>query len=419
MPMQKYILRAFVFLIMLSVISACQQSSRESFKNGTWRATLKTELGAEIPFNFEVTDSAGKKVLDIINGEERFRVNEITLTDDSVFIQMPLFDSEIHAAIKGKNLSGRWIKHLADSDVAMKFEAVPDASWRFFNAEVKTKFNITGRWSTTFLSRDKKDTTLAIGEFNQNGTRLTGTFLTTTGDYRFLEGTVSNDKLYLSCFDGSHAYLFTAKLLNDSTIVNGIFYSGLSSVENWTAKKDDKAILPDAYSLTALKSGYEKLDFSFPNLNGEKVSLSDPKFQNKVVVIQFFGSWCPNCMDETAYLAPFYKKYKDRGVEVVALAYERSTDFERAKKNVGRMKERLDVSYDMLITGYTNDKDEVAKSLPMLNGFVAFPTTVLVDKSGKVRKIHTGFSGPGTGKHYTDFVEEFEKNIDDLLAENK
>ena len=413
--MKRFTLNAFVVLFMLS---ACNPSVKENFKAGVWRATLKTELGAEIPFNFEVIDSADKKLIDIINGKDRFRVNEITLTDDSVLIQMPLFDSEIHASIKGKNLSGRWIKHFADSSVMMNFEAIPDATWRFFNTDVKTKFDVSGRWSTTFVSKDKKDTTIAIGEFTQNGTKLTGTFLTTTGDYRFLEGTVSKDKLYLSTFDGSNAYLFTGKLENDSTIINGTYYSGLTSVETWTAKKDEQAILPDAYSLTALKPGYAKIDFSFPDLQGKKVSINDPKFKNKVVVIQFFGSWCPNCMDETAYLAPFYKKYKDRGVEVVGLAYERSKDFERSKKNVTRMKDRFDVTYDMLITGYTKDKEEVAKSLPMLNQFVAFPTTVIMDKSGKVRKIHTGFNGPGTGSHYTEFVKEFEKTIDELLAEN-
>lgn len=416
--MRKYALNAFLVLI-VAAFSACQTSAKKDLKVGTWRAILKTQSGAEIPFNFEVIDSAKTKILDIINGEERFRVNEIKLTGDSVFIQMPLFDSEIHAVIKGDNLSGRWIKHLADSNVVMEFEATPDAKWRFFNTDVNTKFNISGRWSTTFIGKDKKDTTLAIGEFKQVGTKLTGTFLTTTGDYRFLEGTVSKDKMYLSCFDGSHAYLFTGKLANDSTIVNGTFYSGLTHTEDWTARKDEKAMLPDAYSLTSLKTGAKKLSFSFPDLNGKKVSLDDPEFKNKVVVIQFFGSWCPNCMDEMAYLVPFYEKYKNKGVEVVGLAYERTTDLQRSKKNVERMKNRFKVGYNLLLTGYTNDTKEVVKSLPMLQNFVAFPTTILIDKSGEVRKIHTGFSGPGTGEHYTEFIKEFEKSVDDLLAENK
>ena len=416
MPKSGNFLNVLAGLSFLSMVS-CVQPEGNVLPAGEWRATLKTNLGAEIPFNFKVTDSAGKKLIDIKNGEERFRVDEIQITNDSVIIQMPLFESEIRAAIVGKKLSGKWIKHLKDSSSEMQFAAVPDASWRFFNTDVATKFNLTGRWSTTFLSQDKKDTTIAIGEFKQEGTKLTGTFLTTTGDYRFLEGTVSKDKLYLSCFDGSHAYLFTGKIENNNTISSGTFYSGLSSVETWFAQQDEHAMLPDAYFLTALKPGFERLEFDFPNLDGKIVSLSDPKFKNKVVVIQFFGSWCPNCMDETAYLSSFYNRYKNKGVEVVGLAYERSTNLERSKKSVKRLKNRFNVNYDMLITGYTNDKEEVAKSLPMLNKFLAFPTTVLIDKTGKVRKIHTGFSGPGTGQHYIDFTTEFESNINDLLAE--
>ena len=413
----KHILNNVLVLFLFSAISSCKNPNEAVLKAGIWRATLKTQSGAEVPFNFEVIDSADKKFIDVINGRERFRVNEVYVRGDSVLIQMPLFDSEIKALIKGKSLNGQWIKHLANNDVIMAFAAQPDASWRFFKADAAPKSNLSGRWSATFTSTDGKDTTVAVGEFKQEAERLLGTFLTSTGDYRFLEGTVSDNKLYLSCFDGSNAFLFTGNLLNDSTITDGKFYSGFSSIEDWVAKKDDQAILPDAYSLTALKKGLDKIDFAFPGLDGKKVSLSDEKFKNKVVLVQFFGSWCPNCMDETAYLVSFYEKYKDRGLEIVGLAYERTTDFERSRKNVQRLRDRFDVTYDMLITGYTNDNQEVTKSLPMLSNFMAFPTLIIMDKKGVVRKIHTGFSGPGTGKHYTEFVQEFEKTIDDLLSE--
>jgi thiol-disulfide isomerase/thioredoxin len=336
---------------------------------------------------------------------------------DSLIIQMPLFDSEIRAVLKNKTLSGRWIKHYADSDEVLQFHAKSNDDWRFFKVNPESKSNVSGRWSVTFNTLNNKDSYASVGEFTQENGRVLGTFLTATGDYRFLEGTVSDGNLYLSCFDGSHAYLFTGKLLNDSTIVDGKFYSGFAAIETWTGKKDDSAILPDAYSLTNLKSGYDKINFSFPNLDGKKVSLSDEKFKNKIVLVQFFGSWCPNCMDETAYLSNFYKKYQSKGVEVVGLAYERSKDFERSKKNVARLRDRFSVPYDFLITGFTNDKEEVSKSLPMLEKFVAFPTLMIIDKSGKIRKIHTGFSGPGTGTHYTEFVKEFEKTIDELLTE--
>lgn len=411
----KFINLAAAFLLFL-IISSCGSPSHD-LQTGIWRATLKTQSAAEIPFNFEVTDSAGQRYIDIINGREKLRVNEITVDSDSLIIKMPFFDSEIRARIKGKTLSGKWINHLADRDVSMEFFARSGDSRRFFNAGKHPELNLPERWAATFTSADHTDTTVAVGEFSQEDGKLLGTFLTSTGDYRFLEGTISDDKLYLSCFDGAHAYLFTGRLLNDSTIVDGRFYAGYSTILNWTARKDQNAILPDAYSLTALKPGYKNIDFTFPGLDGKEISLSDERFKNKVVLVQFFGSWCPNCMDETAYLVPFYKKYHPRGVEIVGLAYERTTDPERSGRNVRRLRDRFDVPYDMLLTGYTNNKGDVAKSLPMLDNFVAFPTLIIIDKKGQVRKIHTGFSGPGTGDHYTEFVKEFEETIDGLLAE--
>ena len=122
-------------------------------------------------------------------------------------------------------------------------------------------------------------------------------------------------------------------------------------------------------------------------------------------------------MDETAYLSKFYDRNKNKDVEILGLAFERTTDFEKSKKNIERLKNRFNVGYDLLITGFTNDKEDAAKALPMLNKVVAFPTMIIIDKKGEVRKIHTGFSGPGTGKHYIEFVNEFEKLISDLIAE--
>ena len=186
-------------------------------------------------------------------------------------------------------------------------------------------------------------------------------------------------------------------------------------METFTAKMDSTAKLPDAYSLTYLKNSASRVDFSFKNLEGKPVSLTDAKFKNKVVILQLFGSWCPNCMDETAYLAKFYNRYKNKGVEVVGLAYERTTDFEKSKRNVAQVKARLNADYTFLITGFTNT--EASKSLPMLNKVMAFPTMIILDKKGEVRKIHTGFSGPGTGKHYQEFTQEFEHLIDGLIKE--
>jgi thiol-disulfide isomerase/thioredoxin len=404
----------YFFLIGIVLLSSCDKPSIK-FTPGVWRGALITEEGIEIPFNFDVKDTAGKYSLNIINGKELFKVDDITLTGDSIHIKMPLFDSEINGIILDNKINGVWTKHLANKDTEMTFYAKANSKWRISEKVVDTRFNVTGKWNTTFVSEDGKDTTNAIGEFVQNKSKVTGTFLTSTGDYRYLEGVVDANKLSLSTFDGSHAYLFTATVNSDSTLSNGKFYSGFSSTDNFTAKKDSTVKLPDAYSLTFLKDKSSKIAFSFKNLAGKTVSLTDPEFKNKVVILQLFGTWCPNCMDETAYLSKFYDRYKTKGVEILALAYERTKDFQKSKANIEGVIKRFGAKYPFLITGFTSD--EASKSLPMLNKVMAFPTMIIIDKKGNVRKIHTGFSGPGTGKHYLEFSEEFESLIDGLIKE--
>jgi thiol-disulfide isomerase/thioredoxin len=401
-------------LVFILINTALAQSKLQT---GIWRGALKTSSGAELPFNFDVENTGSHQQLIIHNGAERFKVTDIKTKGDSVFIHMPLFDSEFKLKFAGKGLNGRWIKHYGDRDVAMAFNASPNTSWRFFEFPLKPAFNISGKWSATFGEGTPGKEKL-VGDFRQSGSELTGTFLSISGDYRYLEGTVNGNQLYLSCFDGGHAFLFTAKINNAKSISDGKYYSGFSDLDKWTAIKDANAKLPDAYSLTVLKPGYKKIAFTFKDINGHKVSLSDSRFKNKVVIVQILGSWCPNCMDETNFMVNnYYPKYHKRGVEIIGLAYERTTDFARSQRTLRVLKTHFNIPYTLLITGYTPAKGDPEKSLPMLADFKGFPTTIIIDKKGDVRKIHTGFSGPGTGVYYTQFIDEFERLTDDLLKE--
>jgi thiol-disulfide isomerase/thioredoxin len=135
-----------------------------------------------------------------------------------------------------------------------------------------------------------------------------------------------------------------------------------------------------------------------------------------VLVVALAGSWCPNCHDEAAFLAPFYREYRAKGLEIVSLMFEHFGDFDRAAAATERFRQHYGIEYTTLIAGIS-DKDEAAKKLPMLDRVYAFPTTIIIDRRGRVRKIHTGYSGPATGDHYTQFVDEFKSTIDQLLAE--
>lgn len=258
----------------------------------------------------------------------------------------------------------------------------------------------------------------AVGVFNQKGTALTGSFLTPSGDYRYLEGVVDGDSLKLSGFDGGYAMLFTAKIDDAKKISGGKYFSGVGIPREWEARKDATAALTGSSSATLLKQDVSpKLNFTFNDVDGKPVSITEDRFKNKVVIVQILGSWCPNCMDETVFLNDVYSKYKSKGVEILGLAYERTADFTRSQQNVKNFVKRLKVEYPVLITPVAvSDPQSAEKTLPQLESIPAFPTTIFTDRKGEIQKIHAGFNGPGTGADYEKQKKEYIEIIEDLLA---
>ena len=392
---------------------------------GSWRGALAAQ-GQEIPFLFEVKTEAGKPVVYLINkglnGEERLRCEDIKSAGDSTTIRLHAFDAALVVRADGKDkLKGTWVKYDSKTPYRVPLTATAGAQ-PLFPSKADQRVSFTGTWQTEFKDETGKSYS-AVGVFKQTGTDVTGTFLTTTGDYRYLAGQTDGSKMRLSTFDGSHAFLFDGQFHNDSGVadtidfITGNFFAGKSGHETWTAHANPTAKLPNADTLTYLKKGESRLNFKFPNVfAGGSVSPTDPKYRGKVVVVQILGSWCPNCMDETNFLAPWYEKNKARGVEIIGLGYERSGDYEVAAAKLRNMRERFHMGYDVAFAGVSN-KDSVAKSLPQLAKFLAFPTTIFLDKKGNVRKIHTGFAGPGTGKYYAEETARFEREVDKLLKE--
>ncbi|HEY9007837.1 MAG TPA: TlpA disulfide reductase family protein [Ohtaekwangia sp.] len=409
------------FSMLLAVITVCllvntlyAVTPKKVLKTGIWRATLELQ-GQQLPFNFDVVnDHTGGYDLYIMNAEERLLLDEVNIKGDSIDIVLHIFDANIKARIHGDSLSGVFIKNY-EQNYSVPFTAVHGQTYRFQKVDLNntSEPDYTGKYSVDFIH--EADTSTAIGIFKQQGNHVTGTFLTPTGDYRYLEGSVSNGVLYLSTFDGNHAYLFTATRQQDDKLM-GEFYSGQTWTEFWYAERNENASLPDPESLTYLKPGYSGISFSFPDVNGKKVTFPDARYKDKVVVLQIFGTWCPNCMDETTFMSGWYKTNKMRGVEIIGLAYERKNDFTYASGRVRKMIDKLKVPYNFVIAG-TNDKDKASETLPMLNRVVAFPTTIIIGRDGKVRNIYTGFSGPGTGLYYDQYIERFNETINALLNE--
>ena len=148
------------------------------------------------------------------------------------------------------------------------------------------------------------------------------------------------------------------------------------------------------------------------------ISLQDKRFQNKVVVVQIMGTWCPNCLEETEYYTNYFRENPSEDLEFISLAFEYAPTKARAIRSVQKLQNSLNVPYPILIAQYgSSSKQKANEKLPMLNHVLSYPTTIFIDKKGTVRKIHTGFNGKATGEKYDEFTREFESFLSQLLME--
>ncbi|MEE9407821.1 MAG: TlpA disulfide reductase family protein [Polaribacter sp.] len=402
----------FTFLIFTILLISCKKESYQKLEKGSYRAVLEVQDNQELPFIFEVTN---ENEINIFNADETIKVDEITYKNDSIIIKTPVYEGYIIAKITKEGLKGSFIKESVDRIVP--FSATKSNN-RFSVKENATE-NVSGNWETVFSQNSEEERYIAKGIFNQNNNKVTGTFRTTTGDYRYLEGVVDGDSLKLSTFDGAHAFLFSAKITN--SIINGFFYSGNHWKEPFVAKLNNTYELPNEENLTYLKEDFSKFDFSFPDQTGNIISFSDKRFQNKVVLVQIMGTWCPNCLDESKYYVNYLQENPNKDIEIVALAFEIAKTKEIAFSRIKRLKDRIEIKYSVLLADFGNiaDKKIAQKKLPMLNHILSYPTTIFIDKKGTVRKIHTGFNGPATGKKFIEFKQEFERFLNMLSNEKE
>jgi len=401
-----------IFLFVFGLFYSCQ-TEVQPLKEGLWRGAFILPEH-EIPFVFEVKGKSADSIsVYLINGADRFELRDITYSNDSISIPIDLYASVLKGKLTENALEGVLIKVGTDKPVAgIPFKAVFGDLPRFPKNSEAPSVSLAGTWDINIVAEGDTDRT--VGNFDQKEALLTGSILTPTGDFRFLEGAAHGKIFELSAFGGSSPYLLNGEFTTDSTFT-GEFVTPRSS-SKVEGKRNAKAALPDPYTASYLKEGFSSIEFSFPNLDGKQVSLADPNYKGKVVIVTILGSWCPNCLDENAFLSEWYKANHQRGVEIIGLGFERKNDFEYGKKALSNLKKRLDIPYEILFAGQSGTAS-ASKALPALNGISAFPTTIFIDKKGNVRKVHTGFNGPATGKFYEEFKTEFNELIDNLVSE--
>ncbi len=374
----------------------------------------------ELPFNFEIRYATPDSFyLELINGAERIPIQQVvsgwdnSIGKDTVRIDFPVFDSYIRAVYAENIMEGEWVVNNRNRDYRIPFVARYGKDYRFTNLDKAPAVDISGRWRVTF-EIDNPDSTAqypAIGLFEQEGNRLTGTFITETGDYRFLEGTVQGDRIYLSAFDGAHAFLFEARLQENGNLI-GSFRSGTHYRTIWEASRDEQFQLRPAGAITKARNPDQPIHFAFPDATGKTVNLDDPEFRGKGKIVQLFGTWCPNSRDGTEFLLDYLGQENPGDVAVIALAFERQGDPAKAKAAIQRYREFFGMNYPILYAG-TDNKTDAAAQLPFLEGFTAYPTFLFLDPENRIRHIYTGIQGPAT-PGYERFKQTFRQFVADI-----
>jgi len=413
----RHTLPAIAGLLLLA--TACQPPPADDWHHEQWRAWLDSP-GGELPFGLELRETPGGFEATLINGTERLPVTTVERNATTLTLGIEPYDSMIEASFgeDGHRLDGRWAKTgVAGAKTGLDFHAVAGELPRFASGASQPDSAalelLSGRWAVDF----EKDDGPAIGIFEAatDGTVL-ATFMTTTGDYRYLAGRFEDDRLRLSVFDGAHAFLFDARLRDDGTL-EGDFWSRDSWHESWTARKDPGAALPDAFGLTQWVAGETLGDVAYPDLDGRTRKLDDPAFAGRARILEVFGSWCPNCNDATRFLVELDREYRDHGLSIVGLAFEMSGDFDRDAEQVRVYARHHGIEYPLLVAG-VSPKDEASEVFPLVDRVRSYPTTIFLHGDGRVRAVHQGYTGPATGEAHRELRERFESLVQELLAES-
>ncbi len=409
--MHRIVLPLLVLLFLLPVQTFAQESKMDL--TGTWQVTLNvgtSEAAKGLTFIVDVSKQKDDYAAFVVNGTERISIPSFDYVDGKgVQIEIDHFASRLtlYPTKETGMYSGVWEKRRGKDNMA----TVPAEMKKLVNVDYQDPGEFLGRWAVKFADSD--DLAVGIFEKSADSNGVQGTFLTTTGDYRYLAGGVQEGKLTLTCFDGGHAFLFEVNKSDEG--LKGTFHSGNWYQTTWSATADDAIELPDAFGQTEWMDGVDFAQLQFPDLDGKLVSPLDSKFGGSCKIIEVFGSWCPNCHDAAAYLKELQEKYGPEGLSIVGLAFELTGDFEKDAQQVRIFAERNGTKYPVLIAG-TADKTEATKQLQVLDRVRSFPTMIFLDEANNVKAIYTGFSGPATGEAYQKLRQQFENIIETELG---
>jgi thiol-disulfide isomerase/thioredoxin len=395
----------------LALLALLLAGSSPPAPEGPWRAALDL-AGGELRFGVRLERRAGRLAGELCNGDRCQPFSAVALRGDSLVLEMTDYASAITARVADDSLTGIYRNVGNRGPRVIPFRAAR-GTW----PAVRAGPRLLGRWDASWIG--DFGTTPRVIELRNGAAGLEGTIISNTGDYGHFAGTAKGDSFAIAHFDGSYVYLLTGTLGGGGDApdtLRGVFHAGLRSQTPWIAVRSSGKPHLKALTQNTQADTTRPFRFAFPDLEGRVVTERDPRFRDKVVVVDVFGTWCPTCHDAAPELVRLYRKYRGRGLEMVGLAYEVSGDTAVDRRQVRRYREKFGIPFTLLLAGIS-DTEAAAATLPQLQGFTSFPTTIFLGRDGRVRRIHAGFYGPATGAQHANQVRAWEAEVERLLAE--
>jgi thiol-disulfide isomerase/thioredoxin len=408
--------------------AAPQATIRDNLQ-GLWDGSIQSKAGL-VSFGIDIQRSGQGLQATLVNATDRQSFSSAGFKDGVLTLRMDYYDGELTAHfVSTHRMEGTYSRLTSKGMVHIPVVLLPHLDpgagkpWSGLSLE--------GDWVFTW-PEEKGAEKATQASFHQqknadghNNVPVAGTIEPVSGDTGLLHGFVyasldGQTFFHLSRFDGIHVMAIDGKFLPDGTLKGQ--QGGIVALEPFTAerRKDKATADPNALAetLTKVKDPQQPFTFSGIDQSGNRVDQSSPEFQGKPLIVDIFGTWCPNCHDEAPVLEKLYQKYQEEGLQIVGLAYEYVDDTPRNLKQIEIYRAKFGLTFPLLLAG-TTDAGQIAKTLPQLEGFGAYPTSIFIDRSGHVKAILAGFTGPSTGEKYQEVQQRMDQLAHEIVNSSK
>jgi thiol-disulfide isomerase/thioredoxin len=399
-------LLTLVLALTLAAPALAHAQSPSPSLSGLWDAAV-VDNGLEIPFRFEIAGAGASISGSFFNGDEKVTSTGGAFENGSLKLNFDHYATALEAALVDGRLAGIYNRGNSYYPFYAKRFTPPAA----FPNEVPA---IDGLWTIGSVNSNKGESAWRF-IVRQSGAEVTAAILRVDGDTGALSGTFRNGKFIVSHFSGARPLVLELTPQKD-----GSLEILRNRTEKMVAIRDTEAKLKgvpeptDPSRHSSVKDPTEPFKFAFPDINGKILSSTDERFRGKVVIVSISGSWCPNCHDEAPFLAELYKKYRAKGLEIVALSFEEDSQKEKGYPRLLAFNKRYGIEYPVVLAGPQAD---LAEKVPQIHNLNSFPTTIFVGRDGLVRSVHAGFAGAVSGVFHSSAKEEITANVERLLAE--